>query len=115
METVNLFRSTNIVEGNKILKGDFNELTWWSNNYETIEHYYEGFIVKIEITLDKTKKNVYINDYDNFYDPSNYNYGCAIMEYPKDAIWYSFSKKYLEENVISIEEVNIEDLKSIFN
>lgn len=109
-----LFRATNIKEGNEMLKGKFNELTWWSNNYETIEHYYEGFIVKIEITLDKTKKKVYINDYDSFYDMSNYTYGCALLEYPKDAIWYSFSKKYLEENVISIEEVNIEDLKSIF-
>lgn len=109
-----LFRATNIKEGNEMLKGKFNELTWWSNNYETIEHYYECSIIKISITLDDSKRYVYINDYDDFYDLSNYTYGCALLEYPKDATWYSFSKKYLEENIISIEEVNIEDLKSLF-
>lgn len=87
-----LFRATNIKEGNEMLKGKFNELTWWSNNYETIEHYYEGSIIKISITLDDSKRYVYINDYDDFYDLSNYTYGCALLEYPKDATWYSFSK-----------------------
>jgi hypothetical protein len=115
MKIIELFRSTNTVEGNKMLKGNFNELTWWSDNYETIEHYYDGSIIKIQVTLDKLKKQDYIVEYDDFYDPSNYTYGYAIMEYPKDAIWYSFSKKYLKENIRSIEEIDLKDLKSIFN
>lgn len=110
-----LFRATNVKEGNEILKGEFNELTWWSNNYETIDHYYEGSIIKINIDLDKTKEQEYINEYSDNYDLTNYTYGYAEMEYPKDAIWYSFSKKYLEENIRSIEEFDLKDLKSIFN
>ena len=46
---IKLLRGTNIKDGKAILNGEINNITWWSDNYETAEHYYEGCIIELYI------------------------------------------------------------------
>lgn len=75
-------------------------LTWWSRDKETIEHYFEGAVVKLTITLDTDDAQDYLSDSHNV--PKGYTYGAADMEIPK-AKWYSISSDYIKRNYLSIE------------
>lgn len=106
MEIVTIFAGTNIISGSKLLNKDFPIISWWSNNLETLAHYYEGCAVEISIKLDSNEKQEYIRDLSDLQDDSSgYTYGFEEMLYPEGAIWYSFSKSYLEKNVIEIKEI----------
>ena len=52
MEIVTIFTGTNIISGSKLLNKDFPIISWWSNNLETLAHYYEGCAVEITIKLE---------------------------------------------------------------
>jgi hypothetical protein len=106
MDTVTIFTGTNIKNGDRLLNKDFNELSWWSDDYETLAHYYEGRAIEATIELDPEKQQDYIPEIQDLTIPiSEYTYGFAEMNYPKGAIWYSFSSSYLKEHLISVKEI----------
>ena len=102
-----LLRGTNIKDGKSILNGEINNITWWSNNYETVEHYYEGCVIELTIDIHEEDRMEYliestINE--------NYTFGYSEMLYPEGAIWYSISSRYIKTHVVSIKEINIDDI-----
>lgn len=104
-DSVAIFTGTNCSTGIKFLNKDFNDLTWWSDDYETLAHYYEGCAIEITVKLDSSKQE-YVRDYGELNcDVSDYTYGYAEMECPKGAVWYSFSAPYLKKNVIEVKEI----------
>lgn len=111
MNIVELYTGTNIKNGTKLINKQFRPISWWSDNYETIEHYYEGCVIKIEVNLDERLRQDYIRSVEE--SKPNYTYGFDEMLVPEGATWYSFSESYLINNLVSVEEVNIKDLKEI--
>ena len=116
---IELYRGTNVKSSKEFLNGNFGYITWWSDDFETIDHYYEGSVIKIILKLvDFDKVNVYGRDYVSWYDEINedelkyYKYGYTEVDYPVGAIWYSINGKYIKENLIEMEEVDIQDLKN---
>jgi len=114
MKTVKLITGTNNHTGELLLKGYYNDLSWWSDNLETAAHYYEGKIIEITVKLDTKKDMGHIRCEDELAELgmniSEYEYGSAEVKYPKDAIWYSFSRDYLIKHVTKVEEI-FPDLK----
>ena len=104
-----LYRGTDVKEAERNLQFDFKDLTWWSANYETVEHCYEGAVSCMTIIIDKDKKQDFINSYKEFND--NYTFGYSELICPADAIWYSFSKTYLKDNIIEISICDLEYVK----
>ena len=106
MTTIKLMTGTNERVGKDLLNRKFNDLSFWSDNLETVAHYFEGSAIQITIKLNTKQEMEYVRGLDEpDFNILNYTYGKAEVICPKDAIWYSFSKKYLEENVINIEEI----------
>lgn len=104
---IKLLRGTNIKDGKAILNGEINNVTWWSDNYETAEHYYEGCIIELYIDMNEEDKMEYITE------PTineNYTFGCSEMLYPEGAIWYSISDNYIKTHFISVREIVITDI-----
>lgn len=115
---IELYRGTSIESGKRFLNGDINKISWWSHDFETIEHYYEGCVIKMTIELiDYDKVNIfgldYISDYDDLdaEDIDDYEYGFAVVDYPEDAIWYSISDKYIKEHCLNMEEIELKDIR----
>lgn len=106
-KVVTLMTGTNVIKGKELLNRDFNTISWWSDNLETLAHYYEGSAIEIDVRLDTDKAQEYIRDrFDSLmYVGSKYNYGFAEMSTPAGATWYSFSRDYLEKNVIAVREI----------
>lgn len=52
-----IYRGTNLKDGENILKGIFNNISWWTNDYETVEHYYEGCVLELTIRINENEKN----------------------------------------------------------
>lgn len=102
---VRIFMGTNLEYKDMILNREFNDISWWSDNFETVAHYYEGAVVEITVKLYPEQRQDYIRYIEDNQDVSNYTYGFAEMRCPAGAIWYSFSRKYLEENVIDVQEI----------
>lgn len=106
---VKLMTGTSIFKGEELVKGNYPDISSWSDNLETAAHYYEGKIIEIEVRLDEEKSGIYISELSDlsYYNLKlkDYTYGFTEMECPKGAIWYSFSSKYLQDNVISIQEI----------
>lgn len=105
-----LMISSNLFYGNKMLNREFNDLVWASDNMETVAHYYEGVIVEIEIELKKEVEMEYVSNKLALsklgVDFSDYTYGhVKTIDFPANANWYCFSRKYLEENLISVKEI----------
>ena len=38
MKKITLYRGTDIESARKFLKGDCGDISWWSDNYQTVEH-----------------------------------------------------------------------------
>jgi hypothetical protein len=108
---------TNVKNGEQMLKGKFNDLSWWSDNLETLAHYYEGCAVKIVVKIDPKLEMEYVRylgTLDEIGCPiDKYTYGFIKTICPEGATWYSFSKDYLEKNIIGIEEI-FPDLSSFY-
>lgn len=106
---IKLMTGTNIKNGDLLLKGIFQDFSSWSDNLETVAHYYEGRVIEIDIKLDLESKMEYIrekSDIDSLnINPEDYNYGYIEVKYPVGATWYSFSKKYLEQHILEIKEI----------
>ena len=108
---VELYRGTNIKNGKKIIEGEYNNISWWSNNYETVDHYYEGCILQLQIEL-TGDEDEYVHTENESFDYNNYTYGCVEVFYPESAIWYSFSANYIKSHCISIKEISFDELKN---
>jgi hypothetical protein len=109
ISTVKLMTGTNERSGEQLLKGRFNDLSWWSNNLETAAHYYEGCIIEIIVKVNPMLEMKYLRHLGELEEIEcpieTYTYGFAETVCPKDAIWYSFSKDYLEKNIVEIKEI----------
>ena len=103
-------RGTTERNGRQLLRKEFNELSWWSANLETVAHYYEGSVVEITVEIDNKESMSYVtntveaNEMMDF-DSSKYTFGFIEVKYPKDAIWYSFGGNYLSDHIIEIKEI----------
>ena len=103
---VRVMVSTNKREGARLLHGHYNNLTWASNDMETVAHYYEGCVVELTVSLEEKLRMPYVRDMSELEVPvSEYGYGFAEMKYPPDAIWYSFSRNYLRTHVLLAKEI----------
>lgn len=106
---VKLMTGTNMCNGDKLLKKEFNDFSSWSDNLETVAHYYEGKVIEITVELDLDLQMWYIRKKQDLKDLNikldKYTYGFAEMSCPKDAIWYSFGKNYLNSHVINVKEI----------
>lgn len=89
-----------------MLNRDFNPIVWASENLETAAHYFEGCMVEIKVTCDPKQEMRYLaTRADSPVSLPEYTWGRAEVVYPKGAIWYSFSRNYLLNNLVSIREV----------
>ena len=116
---VTLYRGTNAMDGKNLLDSEYDGITWWSHDYETVDHYYEGCVIKMTIELvDFDKVSVYGYDYIDHFDElevselEDYEYGYVDIEYPENARWYSINSKYLYEHKIKIEEIDLKDVRN---
>ena len=105
VRTVKLMISTNEKNGKDLIERKFRDLSWWSDNMETVAHYYEGCAMEMEVQLDSEREQEYIRCGEDCWMIDLYTYGFMKVKYPKGATWYSFSSDYLKENVISIKEI----------
>lgn len=74
-----------------MLKGEFPQIVWASDDLRTVAHYYEGCVLQIKVKLLKSSQKKYIRNYDEAYRYKNgYSWGTAEMLCPAGANWYSF-------------------------
>lgn len=113
---VKIMLGTNAKNGNNIINGVLPDLSWWSDNLETVAHYYNGCVVEISVVLESQEME-YVKNIAELeelqYTQSGYTYGVRCVKYPKGAVWYSFSGHYLQTHIIACKEV-FPDL-SMFN
>jgi len=50
-KTIKLMTGTNVDNGRKLLRKEFQDFSSWSDNLETIAHYYEGCVIEITVDL----------------------------------------------------------------
>lgn len=111
---VKIYRGTTNKDAEEFINCYYHGLSWWSNNRETVEHYYEGSVLEMTILLDDESLQDYISEEDELCIPlSMYNYGFVEVVYPEGAIWYSFSPSYIYHNSIKIKEISLEELKEV--
>lgn len=97
---VSLYRGMSeeeFIENNTL---NFPNISWWSDNPEDAITYKHGYMQKISVVINKELLNEFIYK-GNFYD-KDYNFGKINSYFTTD--WYSFSKKYLEKHLITIEQ-----------
>ena len=104
---ITILRGTNIKDGKSILNGEINNITWWTDNYETVEHYYEGCVIELTIDIHEEDRMDYIIESSINED---YTFGYSEMLYPEGAIWYSISSQYIKTHAMSIKEISINDI-----
>lgn len=109
---ITVYRGTNIKDGINMLKGEFNNITWWTDNYETVNHYYEGCVISLTIKLNEDERMSYICEPTN---ESDYTFGYSEMLYPKGAKWYSISSNYISQHKIYLTEIELYELKNKLN
>lgn len=105
-ECIELMIGTSSQAADKFLNKEFNDITFMSDNLETVAHYYEGAVVLVKVVLDQKAKTGYVRSTEESrllgMSPETYGWGCAEMLCPEGATWYSFSKQYLQKHVISV-------------
>jgi hypothetical protein len=94
-----LYRGMNLGELNKVRNDSFKNITWWTSNVNNMFRYYEGGCIKIEIDVDEAERMEYIRTEEEAC--VNYTFGSAEMKVPEDSIWFSISKDYLLEHIVS--------------
>ena len=108
-QVVKVILGTNKENGFGLMHGKYNDLQWWSDNMETLAHYYEGCAIEMIIELDPKYEMTYIANLEEVkylkIGIEEYTYGFAEVLYPKGAIWYSFSGNYIETHAIDIKEI----------
>ena len=105
-----LYRGTNPIEATNMINGIIKRVSWWSNDYETIEHYFEGSVLEIDIHLEN-ETSEYIRDMNDVHN--GYTYGFAELNYPPGAIWYSISDEYIIKNMKTLREISLEEASII--
>ena len=106
MGKVKVMVSTNPAIRDRMLRREFNDLVWASDNMETVAHYYEGAVVELEVELCPEVEMEYVRDETELDCPTgSYTYGVALMRCPAGALWYSFSREYLLSHVVGAREV----------
>lgn len=105
-KTIKLYRGCSLYEKNCITTKEFPNLTWWSTDIRDAGHYYEGCCIEIKVLIYENDRMDYLLDRNDL--PNNYTFGSSKMECPEGSIWYSFSGKYLEDNILTIAEVEPE-------
>lgn len=109
MKTVRLMIGTNRYVLNEMLKGNYNTLVWASDDFETVAHYFEGAVVEITVTLVDRYKRQYLRNMNTLSKYKNgYGWGMALMKYPPNATWYSFSREYLKKYLVNIREIHLD-------
>lgn len=107
--TVTLMTGTDIACGNKLLDGQYSDLSWWSNDLETVAHYYGGRVIEIVVELDPDKEQGYVRSIAQLDDDciplSEYTYGFVEVRCPAGATWYSFNGDYLRTHIVSCREI----------
>jgi len=105
---VKLMIGTNVQKGKDLLNKECGELIWFSNNLETVAHYYEGSVIEILVELESKKEMVYISSSKELleeYPDRPYTYGLYETKYPVGAIWYAFNREYLMSHLKGIKEI----------
>ena len=106
---VKLYSGTSIEKGEKLINKIFPDISYWSNNYETLEHYYEGCVLELTIDIDEKLRDDYIADIEELMIPlREYEYGVQEVKYPAGAMWYSISRKYILTHKFKIREVSLD-------
>ena len=108
MEEIVLYRGTSKNELVDSLNGKFSDVSWWTTNIKNLSHYYDGACIEINLIVNKEVEKEYIKDRTEL--TPDYTFGGAEMSCPKDSIWYSISKAYMETGVAILKEI-----KPIFN
>lgn len=105
----NVMIGTNQAVADALFNREFNPIVWASDNIETVAHYYEGYAVELQVRMIPEQRMEYCSskaDLENLPgEPTDYTYGFATMSCPANAIWYSFSSRYLKENMVSAREI----------
>lgn len=100
---VKLYRGCNTSELDCILTREFSDISWWSTEIRDGGHYYEGGCIEIKLITYPNEEMEYLQNDSNI--PTDYTFGSAEMECPKDSIWYSLSGNYIKEHLVEIHEV----------
>ena len=102
-KTVKLLIGTSMQVLESMRRGEYNSIVWASDNLETVAHYWDGVTIEIEVVLDhSSEQDYYAGDVPL---EVQHTWGCAEMLCPEGATWFSFSREYLEENLVSFKEV----------
>lgn len=103
---VRVMVATNPEVRDRMLRREFNDLVWASDDMETVAHYYEGAVVEMQVDLCSKVEMQYVRDASELVVPvGEYTFGVAEMHYPPGAYWYVFSRAYLLEHATDIREV----------
>ena len=106
---VKLMIGTNKENGLGMIRRKFNDLLWFSDNLETVAHYWDGCVIELCIDLDSKDEMEYVRCSEELEDIGTnkdlYTYGFAEVKYPKGATWYSFSGEYLKNKICNIKEI----------
>lgn len=105
-EQVSLMIGSNSNVLAKMKAGEFNDIVWASDNLETVAHYYEGCIINLIVSLDHSLMQEYVATRRELkVTPAEYTWGCVSMHCPTGALWYSFSKSYLQSHLVEVKEI----------
>ena len=103
---VRVMVATNPMVRDRMLRREFNDLVWASDDMETVAHYYEGAVVEMCVDLCSDVEMSYVRSSSELEVPvEDYTFGVAEMHYPAGAYWYVFSRAYLLEHASNISEV----------
>lgn len=103
---VRVMVATNPMVRDRMLRREFNDLVWASDDLETVAYYYEGAVVEMQVDLCSKVEMKFVSDTSELEVPvGDYTFGVEEMHYPAGAYWYVFSRAYLLEHASNIREV----------
>ena len=98
--------ATNPIVRDRMLRREFNDLVWESDDIETVAQYYEGAVVEMRVDLCSSMEMDYVGGSSELTVPiADYTFGVEEMYYPAGAYWYVFSRAYLLEHASDIREI----------